>query len=102
MMRLHQSYYIITWLEDHIIVRSSYHHPGQLLTLVLIITVRVHHSAHCQAQRPGLLQGGGVQRGEERPVLSVPERGVITETSHSRQGTVSEDTPYLQSFQVKI
>ena len=58
---LHQSNDMISGLQDHIIVRSSYHHPGQILSLVLLITVNIHQSVDGQTKCPLISESSGEQ-----------------------------------------
>ena len=70
---LNQGYDVITGLQDHVIVRCSYHDPCQLHLLVLVITVSVHQPGDGQTQTARVPQGCGVQGGELCSILGVPE-----------------------------
>ena len=58
---LYESNDVITGLEDQIIVRSSYHHPGQVHPLVLVVPVNIHQSVDGQAECSRVSQGSGEQ-----------------------------------------
>ena len=62
---LDESNDMITGLQDHIIVRSSYHHPGQIHALVLVVSVNIHQSVDGQTEGPSVSESSGKQLGEQ-------------------------------------
>ena len=63
---------MITGLQHHVIVRGSYHHPGQILPLVLVVSVNIHQSVDGQTKCPRISESYGEQLREQGTILSIP------------------------------